>query len=170
MAKGLVGRPPKYTSKEEIEHLIEAYFESCEGEMMLDNDGKPIINKWGNPVIINQRPPTVTGLALALGFMSRQALLTYQGKREFHDTITRARARVEQYTEERLFDRDGVNGARFSLSNNFSGWCEKPQTALDVKEQQARIEQMKAQTEKLTGNNQELEDMEGIEGDIYGSE
>lgn len=28
---------------------------------------------------------------------------------------------------------------------------------------------MRAQTDKLTGNNQELEDMDGIEGDIYGS-
>ena len=29
---------------------------------------------------------------------------------------------MEQYAEERLFDRDGVNGARFSLANNFKGW------------------------------------------------
>lgn len=35
-------------------------------------------------------------------------------------------------------------------------------------EQKARIAQLRAQTDKLTGNNQELEDMEGIEGDIYG--
>ncbi|KAA5659602.1 hypothetical protein F3G60_33715, partial [Pseudomonas aeruginosa] len=67
-------------------------------------------------------PPTVTGLALALGFNSRQSLLNYQGKAEFMDTITRAKARVEQYTEERLFDRDGSNGAQFSLRNNFKGW------------------------------------------------
>ena len=39
---------------------------------------------------------------------------------------------------------------------------------LATEEQRARITQMKAQTDKLTGNNQELEDMEGIEGDIYG--
>ena len=40
---------------------------------------------------------------------------------------------------------------------------------LASEEQKARIAQMKAQTDKLTGNNQELEDMEEIEGDIYGS-
>ena len=33
----------------------------------------------------------------------------------------RAKARCEQYAEERLFDRDGTNGAQFSLKNNF-GW------------------------------------------------
>lgn len=37
-----------------------------------------------------------------------------------------------------------------------------------TEEQRARIEQLKAQTDKLTGNNQEIEDLEDIEGDIYG--
>ena len=49
-------------------------------------------------------------------------MLEYQGKEEFVNTITRAKSRVEQYAEERLFDRDGSNGAQFSLKNNFKGW------------------------------------------------
>lgn len=36
-------------------------------------------------------------------------------------------------------------------------------------EQRARIAQMKAQTDKLTGNNQEIEDLDDIEDEIYGS-
>ena len=36
-------------------------------------------------------------------------------------------------------------------------------------EQRCRIEQIKAQTDKLTGNNQEIEDLGEIEGEIYGS-
>ena len=40
---------------------------------------------------------------------------------------------------------------------------------LASEEQKARIAQLRAQTDKLTGNNQELEDMEEIEEDIYGS-
>ena len=40
---------------------------------------------------------------------------------------------------------------------------------LASEEQKARIAQLRAQTDKLTGNNQELEDMDEIEGDIYGS-
>ena len=126
MATGkTVGRPPKYESKEQIEELIEQYFEACEGKILKDSAGDPVFNKFGQPVIVNQRPPTVTGLALALGFSSRQALLNYQGKKEFNDTITRAKSRIEQYAEERLFDRDGANGTKFSLSNNFKGWSEK---------------------------------------------
>ena len=37
-------------------------------------------------------------------------------------------------------------------------------------EQKSRIAQLKAQTDKLTGNNSEIEDMSEIEGDIYGGE
>ena len=132
--KKTVGRPPKYKTKEEIEEKIEAYFKKCEGEILKDDNGEPVLNKWGKPVVINCRPPTVTGLALALGFTTRTSLLNYQGKKEFMDTITRAKTMIEAYTEERLFDRDGTSGAQFSLRNNFSGWNEETKTALDEEE------------------------------------
>lgn len=81
------GRPPKYESKEQIEGLIEAYFKKCEGEILKDDDGEVVFDKSGHPVMIGARPPTVTGLALALGFNTRTSLLNYQGKKEFLDTI-----------------------------------------------------------------------------------
>ena len=58
--------------------------------------------------------------------------MNYQGKDEFVDTITRAKAKVEQYAEERLFDKEGSNGAKFSLANNFEGWKEKQQIDANV--------------------------------------
>lgn len=119
---GNIGRPPKYKSKKELQKKINQYFVDCEGTPMLDDDGNPVRNKWGYPIAIGAKPPTVTGLALALGFSGRQALLNYQGKEEFMDTITRAKSRVEQYAEERLFDKEGTSGAQFSLRNNFKGW------------------------------------------------
>lgn len=133
MAEAKAGRPPKYKTKEEIQEKIDAYFESCKGELLYDSDGNPMIDKWGNPIIVGAKPYTITGLALALGFTSRRALLNYQDKEEFVHTITRAKARVEQYAEERLFDKDGANGAKFSLANNFDGWREKQQIEADVK-------------------------------------
>ncbi len=148
MATGkAVGRPPKYKSKEEIEEKIDAYFKECEGEILKDEEGKTVFNKFGNPVIINQKPPTVTGLALALGFSTRLSLLNYQGKKEFMNTITRAKTMIEAYAEQRLFDKDGSSGAQFSLRNNFKGWNERQITELDQEEQRARIEQIRAQTE-----------------------
>lgn len=128
-----VGRPPKYKTKEEIQEKIDQYFEECKGTVVFDTEGNPLIDKYGEVVVKDKRPPTITGLALALGFNSRQALLNYQGRKKFNDTITRAKAIVEQYAEERLFDKDGANGAKFSLANNFEGWKEKQQIEADVK-------------------------------------
>lgn len=130
--KNTAGRPPKYKNKEEIQEKIDRYFEECEGKILKDGSGRPVLNKNEEPVIYGAKPPTITGLALALGFSSRQSLLNYKGKKEFLDTITRAYARVEQYTEERLFDRDGAAGAKFSLANNFEGWKEKQKIEADV--------------------------------------
>ena len=98
--------------------------------VIIDSDGQPILDKYGQPFIINAHPPTVTGLALALGFTSRQALLNYQAKKAFVHTVLRAKARIEAYAEERLFDRDGQRGAEFSLKYNFR-WADEKKQAED---------------------------------------
>lgn len=118
---------PRYKTVEEMQAVIDQYFEDCKGEPIIGDDGQPILDKYGQPFIINARPPTVTGLALALGFTSRQALLNYQAKKAFVDTVLRAKARIEAYAEERLFDRDGQRGAEFSLKYNFRWADEKKQ-------------------------------------------
>ncbi len=127
-----VGRPPMYATAGEMQEKIDAYFEECAGCLLRDDEGHIETDKYGRPIRLGEKPLTITGLALALGFTSRQALLNYQGKKEFVDTITRAKARVEQYAEERLFDKDGANGAKFSLANNFEGWKKKQSVETDV--------------------------------------
>lgn len=128
-----VGRPPAFQSVEEMQILIDKYFEECDGKPFLDKDGNPMRNKDGKIIRDDRRPYTVTGLALALGFNSRTSLLNYEGKEEFVNTILRAKARVERYAEERLYDNNGANGAKFSLANNFKGWTEKQTIEADVK-------------------------------------
>ena len=122
-----VGRPAAYKTPEEMQARIDAYFEACNGEYVTDDEGNLMTDKYGHPVKKMERPLTITGLALALGFNSRQSLLNYEDDPEFMDTIKKAKSKVEQYAEERLFDKDGVNGAKFNLSNNFKGWSEKQQ-------------------------------------------
>ena len=128
-AKSPRGRSPRFSEPEEMQRLVDAYFKDCEGYPLTlpDENGeeKPVFDKYGQPVITGAHPPTVTGLALALGFTSRLALIHYQAKPDFVNTVTRAKSRVEEYAESRLFDKDGANGAKFSLANNFKGWAEK---------------------------------------------
>lgn len=114
------GAPRKWKSVKAMQEAIDAYFKKCEGEPLIV-DGSAAVDKYGVPIIINVKPPTVTGLALALGFTGRQALLDYQARPEFADTITRAKSQCEEYAESRLYDKDGANGAKFSLGCNF-GW------------------------------------------------
>ena len=132
MSEKKVGRPATYKTVEEMQAKIDAYFDSCYGEYVTDDEGNLMTDKSGHPVMTKPRPLTVTGLALALGFSGRQALLNYEDKPKFMDTIKRAKSRIEQYAEERLFDKDGVNGAKFNLSNNFKGWSEKQQIDSNV--------------------------------------
>lgn len=123
------GAPRKWKSVSAMQKAIDAYFKKCEGTPFIDDDGNAVRDKNGIPVIINAKPPTITGLALALGFTGRQALIDYQNRPEFTDTITRAKARCEEYAESRLYDRDGANGAKFSLGCNF-GWKETSETKI----------------------------------------
>jgi len=68
------------------------------------------------------RVPTTTGLALAIGFNSRQSLLNYEEKPAFVDTIKRAKLRLEAAIEDALVNRNGsVTGLIFNLKNNY-GW------------------------------------------------
>lgn len=111
----------KYSEADEMQRVINEYFENCDGEYLLDSDGDHVMDKQGRPIRINDRMPTVTGLAYWLGFTSRQALLGYEGREKFTTTLRRAKMRCEEYAERRLYDRDGQRGAEFSLRVNF-GW------------------------------------------------
>ena len=117
-----MARPKKYTEIETIQNKIDEYFDSCfrpmiiKGDIIRDDKGKIICEQY--------KPFTICGIANALD-MSRQSLLNYEKDNQFFDTITRAKRKCEQYAEERLFDKDGVNGAKFSLMNNYSNWKDK---------------------------------------------
>lgn len=102
MAENKVGRPLKFKSVEEMQGKIDAYFDDC---------------------IKNERPYTITGLALALD-TTRDLLLDYQTKDEYSDTIKKAKLRCENYAEEFLFKGKNVVGSIFNLKNNYK-WVDQ---------------------------------------------
>ena len=111
------GKPRKFKSPEEMQKAIDEYFDEIT-ITKTNNEGKEY-QKY-------VRPPTVTGLAYALG-TTRKTLLDYQNKyeEEYRNTITRAKTKIEMYSEEQLYRGQGkTNGIQFNLKNNF-GWKDK---------------------------------------------
>ena len=124
-----VGRPKKYSNAEQMQCIIDEYFKSCMKRKM-HASGMPVTDANGNYIYEFYRPPTMSGLAVALD-IDRKTLLNYSKDDQFFHTILRARMKIEMFTEEKLFEKETCNGSKFSLSNNF-GWSEKQEVKADV--------------------------------------
>lgn len=124
-----MARPPKYATPRAMQRKINSYFASLrETRPMLDAEGRAVTDRRGNPVYLPGDTATVSGLALHLGFSSRQSLINYAQKdAEFKEILDLARLRIETSQAELLFNRDTFQGAKFSLSVNF-GWREITET------------------------------------------
>lgn len=111
---GKPGRPPKYKTAEELEKKINEYFEvECKDEV-IETNGK---------IAIKHNPPTISGLALYLGFLNRRSIYDYIARDEsFSHTIKKAVAKIEDYAEKQLFVGNST-GAIFWLKNK--GWSDK---------------------------------------------
>lgn len=132
-----LGRPPKYSTPEEMQRVIDMYFDGCLYNLRLaagmDLDtAHSIMADYSEDEIrhierMGDMHPSVSGLSYMLG-MSRQALCDYSNKDDFLDTVKRAKQRVEMALEQRLFQQGPV-GAIFNLKNNF-GWKDKTEQEL----------------------------------------
>jgi len=135
------GRPLKFTNVEELQKQIDAYFSSCDshvedvtewvqardsqGKLKKDKNGLNYLIEVTHKVYTEQIPYTVTGLALALG-TNRSTLVNYEARDEFFDTIKRAKTKIEDFAEQRLYGSNPT-GTIFNLKNNY-GWKDKTET------------------------------------------
>jgi hypothetical protein len=114
------GRPPKFNNSEEMQQIIDAYFDKCKPDYEKDNEGKILVTTKGIP-IIKLNPPTITGLALALGFVSRQSMYDYEKNEEFTYTIKNARLRCENWVENNLLSGNIAPASGIFALKNY-GW------------------------------------------------
>lgn len=134
-----IGATPLYKTAEEMEAAIQAMFETCAAE---------------------ERPATIAGLALELGFVSRDALYTYEAKNtEFARVIKKARTRIESVVEEKCV-RHGTAGQIFWLKNRDNAqWVDKKEQVVTTK----KLDDMEG--EELAGYIRDLEgELEKISG------
>ena len=94
----MAGQPAYYSTAEELQSAIDDYLESDDCDF------------------------TITGLALSLGFCSRQSFYDYEERPEYSYTIKKARLHIEHSYEKGLRSKD-AGGAIFALKN--MGWKDK---------------------------------------------
>lgn len=109
-----------YNNKEELEARISEYFNSCPDIKKIyitsyNTSGKK------ETISIDVPYPTVSGLAIHLGFASRQSFYDYEKNEEYSYTIKRARLFIEREYEKRMLENPA--GAIFALKN--LGWTDK---------------------------------------------
>jgi len=153
-----LGRPPRFSTPEQMEEAGVAYFRSCWRKVKITKgkgDKKKVVESYWKQVT----PYTISGLAFALG-MDRVTLLDYEKnlrntkhltedqlleKREvgeyvystgelsrpstFCSTVKRLKAVCQIYGEERLFQGHAA-GPIFNLCNNYERWHQKQITEL----------------------------------------
>lgn len=135
------GRTPMYDKPEELEDKIVEYFEWIQGEFEIHT--KTITKTTGKganagtttetePVKIwlrNPEEPSITGLAIFLGFESRQSMYDYLKKEPFSYSIKKGLLRVENNYEKGLWT-DKPTGPIFGLKN--MGWADKTETKQEI--------------------------------------
>lgn len=117
-----LGRPPIWDDPEAFDAAVEEYFNK-----------KEITHTW-------------TGLALHLGFESRQSLEDYKAKPEFSYPIKKALLRIEAIYEQALFYKNAA-GPIFALKN--FGWRDKQEVEQSATIKDERIDASKLSEDEL---------------------
>lgn len=106
-----VGRPAKFDNAEEMQESIDSFFANPPTRTVVAGG-----ESYEMPAV------TITGLAIHLGFESRQSIYDYAKDERFSYTIKRALMMVENAYEQNL-QSPNCTGSIFALKN--MGWKDK---------------------------------------------
>lgn len=123
------GEKPVFTSPEQLQTEIDQYFDSCYGPIWDKRSNDWLRDADGNLVKQQVQPFTVNGLAYYIGVPTETLdQISWGFKDDWGETdeekiysaiLKRAKQRIALYSEGRLYDRDGVVGAKFVLNHYF---------------------------------------------------
>ncbi len=143
LVKDVGGRPPMFKTSDEIKDAINEYFQNGVKKR------KVIVGKGVSAKLVELPVPTITGLALYLGFASRQSFYDYEKKNGFAYIIKRARLFIECEYEEQLQAGNTI-GAIFALKQ--MGWADT---------QELKVTGLDKLGERLTAANKRVENGSG---------
>ncbi len=107
---------------EKIKEKITAYLESRKTPLRA-KDGSVQTDENGKVLLEETRPLTVSGLARALGFSSREEMMAVNDKKSGEANASALLA-IEEAAEEKLFYKESFSGTKLFLSVNFPRWRE----------------------------------------------
>ena len=151
-----VGQHLRFRTPEDLQKHIDKYFESCMTKVR-NKDGALMLDEDGEPLYVQSKPYTLSGLALHLG-ITTATLRTYRNKSraglirpEYADIILTARQRIEEYAEGQLYSRDGNRGGEFVLRAGF-GWrtkSERNSEKITKKKMKMQLEEQKLKSKLI---------------------
>ena len=109
------GRPPKFETSKQLERMVTEYINDCP-------DTRPVTVGFK---VVDVPCPTISGMAMYLGFVSRQSMYDYENNPKFSYIIKKARIFIESEYEKKLHS-NSCTGAIFALKN--MGWEDKQKT------------------------------------------
>lgn len=138
------GRPMKFSSPEQLEELIQEYFDSItisvprtkpntNPDKDVDDDFRePILNNLWEQIIDTEWAsiPSILWLCEYL-WIHRSTFIEYEEQKQFSNTIKVAKQRIEKYNAEQLYRKEQVTGIIFNLKNNFD-WKDKTESEVKM--------------------------------------
>jgi hypothetical protein len=145
---------PPFKSVKELNRRVDAYFAHIAGEYEEQETTVKKDTKTKKVYTREAEPPTLTGMALYVGFNSRQDFETHESKGRFSVALKRARLRIETEYEKKLHSQPAT-GAIFALKS--MGWNEKPDKEATDTHSGVLTVDVHEHGPKLASNEQEVE-------------
>jgi len=153
------GRPMKFSSPEQLEELIQEYFDSItisvprtkqntNPDKDVDDDFRePILNNLWEQIIDTEWAsiPSILWLCEYL-WIHRSTFIEYEEQKQFSNTIKVAKQKIEKYNSEQLYRKEQVTWIIFNLKNNFN-WVDKQE--IDQKTEHSFNELSNEQVQKI---------------------
>lgn len=140
----------------QLQKKIDKYFKEHEPEEVKDSEGKYVINRFGN-IVVRLNPPTITGLALYLGYSTPDSFKNPEGifmtNPEFKEIIRTAKTKVgDVLNKAGLTNTLNPQLVKMNLACNH-GMVERKEVKLD-----AKIRSVSDATRDILNNFDEVEE------------
>lgn len=152
------GKKPLFSSPEQLQSEIDQYFESCYGPLIDWKKHQLVYDNNGEVVKVQVEPFTVSGLAYYIGVptetLDKITWGWYDDLDEDDDyklysaILKRAKQKINLYAEKRLYDRDGVVGAKFVLDHHFRMITRKEQAEIAAMEKTMEYKKQELELKK----------------------